>query len=40
MIAPSDEPGFAMPAAAWAARSGDPVLFSDADKLPQATAPR
>jgi hypothetical protein len=38
VIAPSSKPGFAMPAAAWAARSGDPVLFSDADKLPPATA--
>jgi hypothetical protein len=38
VLAPSAEPGFAMPAAAWAARSGDPVLFSDAGKLPQATA--
>jgi ell wall binding domain 2 (CWB2) len=38
VIAPEDEPGFAMPAAAWAARSGDPVLFSGAKKLPSATA--
>jgi hypothetical protein len=37
VVAASAEPGFAMPAAAWAARSGDPVLFSDAGKLPQAT---
>ena len=27
-----------MPAAAWAARSGDPVLFAGQDKLPPATA--
>jgi hypothetical protein len=27
-----------MPAAAWAARSGDPVLYSSAEKLPPATA--
>ena len=27
-----------MPAAAWAARSGDPVLFADPDDLPPATA--
>ena len=27
-----------MPAAAWAARSGDPVLFADRNKLPAATA--
>jgi hypothetical protein len=38
VVAPSDAPSFAMPAAAWAARSGDPVLFSGAGKLPPATA--
>lgn len=38
LLAPLSAPGFAMPAAAWAARSGDPVLFSDTDKLPKATA--
>ncbi len=38
VIAPAAEPAFAMPAAAWAARSGDPVLFAGADKLPAATA--
>jgi hypothetical protein len=37
LLAPND-PEFAMPAAAWAARSGDPVLFSGHDRLPQATA--
>lgn len=37
VLAPEDAPGFAMPAAAWAARSGDPVLFSAARKLPAAT---
>ncbi len=37
VLAPEGEPGFAMPAAAWAARSGDPVLFSGAKKLPSAT---
>jgi hypothetical protein len=37
VLAPEGEPGFAMPAAAWAARSGDPVLFSAAGKLPAAT---
>jgi hypothetical protein len=37
VLAPENEPGFAMPAAAWAARSGDPVLFSGAKKLPAAT---
>ncbi|HXS46827.1 MAG TPA: cell wall-binding repeat-containing protein [Solirubrobacterales bacterium] len=38
VIAPADEPAFAMPAAAWAARSGDPVLFANRDELPAATA--
>jgi hypothetical protein len=38
VVAPAAKPAFAMPAAAWAARSGDPVLFSDARTLPKATA--
>lgn len=38
VIASAQDPGLAMPAAAWAARSGDPVLFSARDKLPRATA--
>jgi hypothetical protein len=38
VLAPSDRPDFAMPAAAWAARSGDPVLFAAGDELPPATA--
>jgi len=38
VVAPLDAPGFAMPAAAWAARSGDPVLFSEADSLSEPTA--
>jgi ell wall binding domain 2 (CWB2) len=37
VLTSEDEPGLAMPAAAWAARSGDPVLFSEAKKLPAAT---
>jgi hypothetical protein len=37
VIAPSNRPEFAMPAAAWAARSGDPVLFAAGDVLPEAT---
>ncbi len=37
IVAPSADPGFAIPAAAWAARSGDPVLFTNADALPAAT---
>lgn len=38
LVAPSAQPAFAMPAAAWAARSGDPVLFTGSRKLPAATA--
>lgn len=38
IVASSSNPDFAMPAAAWAARSGDPVLFTKADKLSAATA--
>jgi hypothetical protein len=38
VIASSAKPEFAMPAAAWAARSGDPVLYADLDKLPAPTA--
>ncbi len=37
VIASLDEPGYAMPAAAWAARSGDPVLFSGRNQVPSAT---
>jgi hypothetical protein len=37
VIAPASNPAFAMPAAAWAARSGDPVLYSNAESLPKAT---
>ncbi len=37
LIASGEEPGYAMPAAAWAARSGDPVLFSGRDQVPAAT---
>ena len=38
LVASSSQSDFAMPAAAWAARSGDPVLYADAKKLPAATA--
>ena len=38
VIVPAAEPDFAMPAAAWAARSGDPVLFANANRLPNPTA--
>ncbi|MDQ3759888.1 MAG: cell wall-binding repeat-containing protein [Actinomycetota bacterium] len=37
LIATSDDPEFAMPAAGWAARSGDPVLFAQADSVPSPT---
>jgi len=38
VVAPAADPAFAMPAAGWAARSGDPILFADEDTLPQPTA--
>jgi hypothetical protein len=38
VIAPAGQPAFAMPAAAWAARSSDPVLFAAEDELPAPTA--
>jgi hypothetical protein len=37
LVAPSSAPEFAMPAAAWAAKAGDPVLWADRDRLPAAT---
>jgi hypothetical protein len=37
LVASSDRPDFAMPAAAWAARSGHPVLWSGRDELPAGT---
>ena len=37
VLASSDEPQYAMPAAGWAARSGDPILFAQRESLPQAT---
>jgi len=38
LIVPSGHPDLAMPAAAWAARSGDPVLYAEGDELPKPTA--
>jgi Cell wall binding domain 2 (CWB2) len=38
VVAPAAQPAFAMPAAAWAARSGDPVLFTGSNTLSPATA--
>jgi len=37
LVASSDDPEYAMPAAGWAARSGDPVLFVGEDGIPEAT---
>jgi hypothetical protein len=37
IVAPVQDPRFAMPAAAWAAKSGDAVLFTGRDTLPAAT---
>ncbi len=37
VIVSVDKPEFAMPAASWAAKSGDSVLFTEGDSLPQAT---
>jgi hypothetical protein len=37
LVAAADNPEFAMPAAGWAARSGDPVLWTLKDSLPSET---
>src|SRR3954452_1565484 len=37
VVAPSSAPEYAMPAAAWAAKAGDPVLWSAKNSLPAAT---
>ena len=37
LLESSDQAGYAMPAAAWAARSGDPVLFTGRNQVPAAT---
>lgn len=37
VVASLDRAAYAMPAASWAARSGDPVLFSGRDEVPAAT---
>lgn len=37
IVASGEEAEFAMPAAAWAARSGDTVLLTKKDELPEAT---
>jgi hypothetical protein len=37
LVASADRPDFAMPAAGWAAKSGDPVLWTGRDELPSET---
>ena len=37
MIVSSERPELAVPAAGWAAKSGDPILFTTKDSLPAAT---
>jgi hypothetical protein len=37
MIASGTQPAYAMPAAGWAAESGNPVLFVEAGQIPSAT---
>jgi len=37
VIASADDPGYAMPAAGWAAKSGDPVLFVHRGTIPAET---
>ena len=37
VVASAEQPGFSMPAAGWAAKSGDPVLWVTRDAVPPAT---
>jgi hypothetical protein len=37
VVASADQPAYAMPAAGWAAESGDPVLFVNSSSVPQPT---
>ena len=37
LVASSEQPGFSMPAAGWAAKSGDPVLWVTREAIPAAT---
>ena len=37
LVVSSTDPALAMPAAAWAARSGDPILFADGNTIPAGT---
>ena len=38
IVASADAPAYAMPAAGWAAESGDPILFVSGSQIPAATA--
>jgi hypothetical protein len=38
VVASTDAPAYAMPAAGWAAESGDPILFVSGAQIPAATA--
>jgi hypothetical protein len=38
VVAPLEQPALAMPAAGWAAKSGDPVLWASRNRLPRETA--
>jgi hypothetical protein len=38
VVVSAEDPAFAMPAAAWAAKAGDPVLFVHRDSIPPETA--
>jgi hypothetical protein len=37
IVVPADAPEYAMPAAAWAAKAGDPILFTNKDDVPSDT---
>ena len=37
LVVSSREPDYATPAAAWAARSGDPIVFADGEDVPKET---
>jgi hypothetical protein len=37
LVVSADDPAYAMPAAAWAAKSGDPILFTRRDDVPADT---
>ena len=37
LVVSSSDSSLAMPAAAWAARSGDPILFADGNNVPEGT---